>query len=281
MVTDLARRYARALASGDTEAIARCYHPDARSYGPLAWPEQGAGAIAAGLARSAARLDALETELHDAFADPAGERAALRLVRRWSQGATRRSAIETRYLRLADGLITEEFAGPNTFQLADLELNQWGMVPADTGVDPNPEVLAASPTKVSGKRPETVPERFVDAFGRNDPDALLALYDPGFTLYSPIAWGLPGRDPSGRSCSSSTRVSRGCDWPCSTSSPAPTAPGWRSASACAGTTRARSSATRRPATTAPTASSTPCGWPAAASSSRSSPTSPTGSPGMS
>jgi len=112
MVTDLARRYARALASGDTEAIARCYHPDARSYGPLAWPEQGAGAIAASLARSAARLDALETELHDAFADPAGERAALRLVRRWSQGATRRSAIETRYLRLADGLITEEFAGP-------------------------------------------------------------------------------------------------------------------------------------------------------------------------
>jgi hypothetical protein len=197
MMTDLARRYARTLASGDAEAIARCYHPDARSFGPLAWPEEGAGAIAAAMARSAARLDRLEVEPHDAFADPAGERAALRLVRRWSQGGTRRSAIETRYLRLADGLITEEFAGPNTFQLADLELNQWGMVPADTGADPNPEVLAASPTEVSGKRPETVPERFVHAFGRNDPDALLALYDPGFTLYSPIAWGLSGRDPLG------------------------------------------------------------------------------------
>jgi hypothetical protein len=56
-------------------------------------------------------------------------------VRRWSQGTTRRSAIKTRYLRLADCLIVEEFAGPNTFQLA--ELNQWGLAwglaPADTG----------------------------------------------------------------------------------------------------------------------------------------------------
>ncbi len=106
-------------------------------------------------------------------------------MRRWSQEAARRSAIETRYLRLADGLIVEEFAGPNTFQLADLELNQWGLAPADTSIDPNPEILAASP----------IPERFVDAFGRNDPGALLALYDQHFTLYSPIAWGLPGRDP--------------------------------------------------------------------------------------
>jgi hypothetical protein len=70
-------------------------------------------------------------ESHDAFANAAGERAALRLVRRWSQGTTRRSAIKTRYPRLADRLIVEEFAGPNTFQLA--ELNQWGLAPADTG----------------------------------------------------------------------------------------------------------------------------------------------------
>jgi len=195
MVIDLAQRYVRALITGDAERIARCYHPDARSYGPLAWPEQGAGAIAAGLARSAARLHGLEVELHDAFADATSDRVALRLVRRWSQGTTRRSAIETRYLRLADGLIVEEFAGPNTFQIADLELNQWGLAPADTSTDPNPEILAASPTQVSGKRPETVAERFVDAFGRNDPGTLLALYDEAFTLYSPIAWGLPGRDP--------------------------------------------------------------------------------------
>jgi hypothetical protein len=133
--------------------------------------------------------------LHDVFANAAGDRVALRLVRRWSQGTARRSAIETRYLRLADRLIVEEFAGPNTFQIADLELNQWGLAPADTGIDPNPEILAASPTEISGKRPKSIPERFVDAFGRNDPDSLLALYGQTFTLYSPIAWGLPGRDP--------------------------------------------------------------------------------------
>ncbi|HEX6673462.1 MAG TPA: nuclear transport factor 2 family protein [Actinomycetes bacterium] len=195
MVTDPARRYVRALATGDAEQIARCYHPDARSYGPLAWPEEGSGAIAARLAGAAARLHGPEIGLHDTFADATGERLALRLVRRWPQGTTRRSAIETRYLRLADGLIVEEFAGPNTFQIADLELNEWGLDPADTSVDPNPEILAASPTEVSGKRPETVAERFVDAFGRNDPGALLALYDQAFTLYSPIAWGLEGRDP--------------------------------------------------------------------------------------
>lgn len=195
MLIDVAQPYVRTLATGDVEQIARWYHPDARSYGPLTWPEAGAEAIAASLARSAARLDGLTVELHDVFANAAGDRAALRLVRRWSQGTNRRSAIETRYLRLADGLIVEEFAGPNTFQLADLELNDWGLAPADTSIDPNPEILAASPTEVSGKRPESIPERFVNAFGRNDPGALLALYDQRFTLYSPIAWGLPGRDP--------------------------------------------------------------------------------------
>jgi hypothetical protein len=195
MLIDVAQRYVGALASGDVERIARWYHPDARSYGPLVWPQAGASAIAASLARSAARLPGLQIELHDAFANAAGARAALRLVRRWSQGTARRSAIETRYLRLADGLIVEEFAGPNTFQIADLELNQWGLAPADTNIDPHPEILAASPAEVSGKRPESIAERFVDAFGRNDPGSLLALYAPTFTLYSPIAWGLAGRDP--------------------------------------------------------------------------------------
>jgi hypothetical protein len=195
MLIDLAQQFVRALATGDVEQIARWYQPDARSYGPLAWPEAGAEAIAASLARSAARLDGLQTELHDVFANAAGDRAALRLVRRWSQGTARRSAIETRYLQLADDLIMEEFAGPNTFQIADLELNDWGLTAADTSIDPNPEILGASPSEVSGKRPESIPERFVDAFGRNDSDALLTLYDQRFTLYSPIAWGLPGRGP--------------------------------------------------------------------------------------
>ena len=194
-MVDFAQRYVRALATEDVERIARWYHPDARSYGPLAWPEAGSEAIASRLARSATRLDGLQTELHDVFATAAGDRVALRLVRRWSQGTARRSAIETHYLRLADDLIVEEFAGPNTFQIADLELNDWGLTPADTGIDPDPEILAASPTEVSGKPPESIAERFVDAFGRNDPDSLLALYDQRFTLYSPIAWGLPGRDP--------------------------------------------------------------------------------------
>jgi hypothetical protein len=195
MSIDFAQQYVGALAIGDVERIARWYHRDARSYGPLAWPAVGAEAIAASLARSAARLDGLQTELHDVFANAAGDRAALRLVRRWSQGTAPRSAIETRYLRLADGLIVEEFAGPNTFQIADLELNDWGLAPADTSTDPSPEILSASATEVSGKQPETAAERFVDAFGRNDPGSLLALYDQRFMLYSPIAWGLPGRDP--------------------------------------------------------------------------------------
>ena len=64
-----------------------------------------------------------------------------------------------------------------------------------TEPDPSPEILAASETETSGKAPETVAERFVNAFGRNDPDALIALYDGSFVLYSPIAWGLAGRDP--------------------------------------------------------------------------------------
>ena len=281
MLIDVAQPYVRTLATGDVEQIARWYHPDARSYGPLTWPEAGAEAIAASLARSAARLDGLTVELHDVFANAAGDRAALRLVRRWSQGTNRRSAIETRYLRLADGLIVEEFVGPNTFQLADLELNDWGLAPADTSIDPNPEILAASPTEVSGKRPESIPERFVNAFGRNDPGALLALYDQRFTLYSPTAWGLPGRDPLRPFVEQFHQGFPGCAWPCSTSSPAPTAPEWRSASGCAGTTRGRSSATRPPETAEPTRSSTRCGSSTARSSSRSSPTSPMGSPSTS
>ncbi|HZD68545.1 MAG TPA: nuclear transport factor 2 family protein [Actinomycetes bacterium] len=195
MLIDFAQQYVQALASADAEQIAPWYHPDAPSYGPLAWPRQGAPAIAADLAARAARLDRLGTELHDVFADEAGDRAALRLTRRWSQDGICRSAIETHYLRLSEGLIAEEFAGPNSFQIADLELNAWGLTPVDTSVDPYPEILTASPAGSAGKQPQTIPERFVDAFGRNDPDALLALYAEQFTLYSPIAWGVAGLDP--------------------------------------------------------------------------------------
>jgi hypothetical protein len=35
-----------------------------------------------------------------------------------------------------------------------------------TEPDPSPEILAASETETSGKAPETVAERFVNAFGR-------------------------------------------------------------------------------------------------------------------
>jgi len=69
-------------------------------------------AIAAGLAENATRLDGLEIELHDVFTNAEEDRAALRLVRRWTEGDARLSAIETRYLRLADELIEEEFARP-------------------------------------------------------------------------------------------------------------------------------------------------------------------------
>ena len=70
-----------ALASGDAAAIMAHYRPDARSYGPLAWPVEGP-AIAAGLADTAARLDGLEIELRDTFTNAEQDRAALRLVRR-------------------------------------------------------------------------------------------------------------------------------------------------------------------------------------------------------
>ena len=109
------------------------------------------------------RLDGLEIELHDAFTNADQDCAALRLVRRWTEGDARLSAIETRYLRLADELIEEEFAGPNTFQIAGRELNQWGRKPAATEPDPSPKILAASETETSGKAPETVAERFVHA----------------------------------------------------------------------------------------------------------------------
>jgi hypothetical protein len=195
VTADITARFVAALGRADAEQVAACYHPDARSFGPLSWPVKGAAAIAANLASLASRLPGLEVELHDRFTNAAGDRVALRLVRRWTDGATRRSAIESRYLRLAGDRIVEEFAGPNTFQIADLELNRWGLAPADTAGDPNPEIVAASPTQTSGKEPETIPERFVVAFGRNDPQSLLALYDDSFVLYSPIAWGLSGTSP--------------------------------------------------------------------------------------
>jgi hypothetical protein len=165
MSADSFAGFVSALASGDAAAIAAHYRPDARSYGPLAWPLEGS-AIGAGLAENAARLDGLEIELHDAFTNADQDRAALRLVRRWTECDARLSAIETRYLRLADELIEEEFAGPNTFQIAGRELNQWGRKPAVTEPDPSPEILAAAETETSGKAPETVAERFVNAFGR-------------------------------------------------------------------------------------------------------------------
>jgi hypothetical protein len=194
---ELAARFAAVLARAgeDAAAVEALYQPGARSFGPLGWPVSGAGAIAERAARVAARLEGLEVALHDAFADGAGDRVALRIVRRFREGADRIAAIESRYLRIDGGLVAEEFVGPNTFQIADRELNRWGLAPADTIDDPAPEILSASPSEVSGKAPETIPERFVHAFGRNDPQGLLALYHPRFVLFSPIAWGLAGTGP--------------------------------------------------------------------------------------
>jgi hypothetical protein len=185
-----------ALATGSADRIAACYADDAHSYGPLAWPVSGASAIAAQHAAVAERLGGVELVLHDEFTDAAGERIALRFARRWEGD---HMALESRYLRLEDGghRIVEEFVGPNTFQLADIEVNTWHAAPATTTPDPAGEILAASVEGREGKEPETTPERFVDAFGRNDPEALVALYDPRFVLYSPIAWGLAGTEPLG------------------------------------------------------------------------------------
>ncbi len=191
--TKFTMQFAQALAANGAAEIAACYDTDARSYGPLAWPVRGGAAIGSHWATLGARLGNFELELHDVFGNSAGDRVALRFVRRFEDTA----AIESRYLRVRSGVIVEEFAGPNTFQIADLELNRWGLVAADTSDDPNPEVLAASPSEVSGKSPETIPERFVHAFGQNDPTALLSLYHPDFVLFSPIAWGLAGTAPLG------------------------------------------------------------------------------------
>ncbi len=46
MSIDFTQQYVRALTTGDVERIVRWYHPDAHSYGSLAWPETGAEAIA-------------------------------------------------------------------------------------------------------------------------------------------------------------------------------------------------------------------------------------------
>jgi len=63
--------FVSALAGGDPAQIAAHCQPDARSYGPLAWPALGAIAIAERLAAVSARLDGLQVELRDAFTNAA------------------------------------------------------------------------------------------------------------------------------------------------------------------------------------------------------------------
>jgi SnoaL-like domain len=190
---DVTRSLLDALAAGSVDRLAGCYTEDARSFGPLSWPSTGSAAIAADQAARVERLGSTDLVLHDEFTDAAAGRLALRFARHWVGGM----ALESRYLRLDDERrrIVEEFVGPNTFQLADLEVTSWGATPATTTPDPAGEVIAASVDGREGKEPETTPERFVDAFGRGDPEALLALYHPRFVLYSPIAWGLAGTAP--------------------------------------------------------------------------------------
>jgi hypothetical protein len=187
------------------------------------WPAEGRAAILDTVGRAHAELPGLTVSLHDEFASAGGGQVALRWVRHWP-GDELNTSNELRVLTVEDGRIVREVVGYVTLEIPRrLVVDPARPVPVDTP-DPDPVIrtarvgAAGAPDGTPYPGPATVPQRWVDAFGRRRLDAFADLYDED--------------------------------------SPAPTGRGSPCGSCWTGTTPAGSSATRRPASAARTSSST-------------------------
>ena len=79
-VESVARRFVRALGTGDDELLDAVYDPDVILYTPLAWPIRGRDAVKDFVGQFHAANPGLRVTLHDEFASADGTRACFRFV---------------------------------------------------------------------------------------------------------------------------------------------------------------------------------------------------------
>lgn len=193
-MSTMGQRLLTAYADNGAAALAELYHPDAVAYGAVHWPARGRDAIVDAVRQTHARFPELAVSLHDEFASADGRRVALRWVSSWP-GPQPNTSSEVRMLTVEDGRIVEEFLGYATLEsprrlITDPNLT----LPRDTP-DPNSAIVVAQVDSDLGyPAPKTIPQRWVDTFGRRDLDGFTDLYADDFTFYTAVAWGLQGKE---------------------------------------------------------------------------------------
>jgi quinol monooxygenase YgiN len=150
----LPQRFARALATNDSDLLDVVYDPDVVLYTPLAWPLRGRDAVKAFVAEFHAAYPGLGVTLHDEFVSSDATRACFRFVIHFHNTGhfygkpptgERGTMSETHAVRVRDGRIIEQFVGDNNFSMPYQELVTWKMeFPRETP-DPSPVILEASP----------------------------------------------------------------------------------------------------------------------------------------
>jgi quinol monooxygenase YgiN/predicted ester cyclase len=148
----LARRFTRALGSGDERLLDELYDPDVVLYTPLGWPIQGLPGVKEFIGQFHAGYPGLRVTLHDEFASADGQRICFRFVIHFhntgpfygkAPTGERGTMSETHAVRLRGGKIVEQFVGDNNFSIPHQELVRWGMeFPSDTP-DPKPPLVEA------------------------------------------------------------------------------------------------------------------------------------------
>jgi ketosteroid isomerase-like protein len=149
----LARRFTDAFGRRDTTALNDLYADDVALYTPLAWPVRGRDALTAFAQEFHTANPGLRIALHDEFYSADGTRACWRIRLHYhnigpfyGNSPTGEAGVmtETHAVRIADGQITEQVVGDNSFHMPHQELVAWQMPFPEHTPDPAPPITSVT-----------------------------------------------------------------------------------------------------------------------------------------
>lgn len=157
----IAQRFIAAFGTNDKAKLDELYAEDVKLYGPLSWPLEGREGLKGYIDQFLGAYGPARIALHDEFYSVDGTRGCWRFTFHWHNNGeffghppTGEAGlmVETHTAKIRDGQIVEQWVGDNSFQMPYMDLVQWKMeFPRET-VDPEPEIMSASPGGVAAAR---------------------------------------------------------------------------------------------------------------------------------